>query len=484
MANNNIENSLSYKICYLIGALLGKSVRGFFILLWNGTGKAIKNNKYIAVIYAFLSVMIIIAYTVYQNVSIMFLILLITIIVLGIYESIREYPLKKRRMFFHKLFEEMKLQANDDTVPYYLYEREISEFATAITFASIIPLSEWLSKKELLETYMNVKIIDIKQDEENYRIIDVIVQLRNLPKTINWTDEFLNRKSNVLNIGIGYYGVVGMDLEKYPHAFVAGETGSGKSNILKCMIHQSLMKDYEVLLIDYKRGVSFSIFKDAVDIYYEDTTILEVLKDTVRETNKRLDLFRESGVDNINDYNRFTTHYLRRKVVFIDELAELLKNTDKEIAKLLNGSIETLTRLSRATGIHLVMGVQRPDSTIISGQIKNNVSYRVCGRFADKEPSGIVLNNTMACSLPPNIKGRVIVKDNDLQVVQSFCFSGNRNDYTRKVRSALQPVKPMLIETREMQEEILQLPKLNEPAPAQSSKRTSDFEFDFSDIPK
>lgn len=70
------------------------------------------------------------------------------------------------------------------------------------------------------------------------------------------------------------------------------------------------------------------------------------------------------------------------------------------------------------------MGIQRPDSTVISGQIKNNVSYRVCGRFVDNEPSRIMLGDSMASTLP-NIKGRFIVKDDGLQEVQSFYFSND-----------------------------------------------------------
>jgi len=108
--------------------------------------------------------------------------------------------------------------------------------------------------------------------------------------------------------------------------------------------------------------------------------------------------------------------------LFIDELAELLKIRDNVISNTLNDSIETLTRLSRAVGIHLIMGIQRPDSTIVSGQIKNNVSFRVCGRFVDSEPSRIMLGNDSARSLP-NIKGRFIVKDDNMYEVQAFYFS-------------------------------------------------------------
>ena len=61
----------------------------------------------------------------------------------------------------------------------------------------------------------------------------------------------------------------------------------------------------------------------------------------------------------------------------------------------LEGYISTIARQGRAFGIHLFLATQRPDSEVISGQIKNNITYKVCGR-ADEVLSMIVLDNTNA----------------------------------------------------------------------------------------
>ena len=50
-------------------------------------------------------------------------------------------------------------------------------------------------------------------------------------------------------------------------------------------------------------------------------------------------------------------------------------------------------KTARASGINLVLGAQRPDANVMNGQIKNNVTVRVCGRFADGPVSEIVLGN-------------------------------------------------------------------------------------------
>ena len=274
-----------------------------------------------------------------------------------------------------------------------------------------------------MEMYFNTKIIEIKQDTEDNREIHVIVQKENLPDYIEYNG-CVDERNDVLNIGIGLTGLVGMDLQHSPHAFIAGETGSGKSNLLKCMLYQAFKKDYDIVLIDFKRGVSFAHFGDMVMLIYEYEDARNVLEEMVEETKRRLDSFREMKVDNINDYNRYAVEPFKRKIIFIDELAELLKTRDKELSNSLYDSLETLTRLSRAVGIHLIMGIQRPDSTVVNGQIKNNVSFRVCGRFVDREPSRIMLGCDDASSLP-NIKGRFIVKGNDMQEVQCFYYDDN-----------------------------------------------------------
>ena len=269
-------------------------------------------------------------------------------------------------------------------------------------------------------------------------------------------------------------------MAQHPHAFIAGETGSGKSNILKCMIHQAIYKGYEVLLIDFKRGVSFAGFSDKVTVYYEYKDIIKVLRDLVVETTNRLDMFRAVKVDNLKDYNLSSTDSmpLNKKIVFIDELAELLKTKDKETANILSDSIETLTRLSRAVGIHLIMAIQRPDASIVCGQIKNNTPYRVCGRFADKEPSRIVLGSDIA-SILPNIKGRFIVKDNDMQEVQGFYYS--KGTYIASPKRTRKPKsEPLATSPKD---------KLPTPNPVteglkEAPKRASEFVFDFSKVKK
>lgn len=475
MKDSKIDNSTSYKIGFVLGNLIIKFVFLIGRILWNGVVIASGKNKWLLGLYISMATITAITQGVYGDCSIPLIITFGIAIISSIHLYIEEYPHKKRAKYFTGVFEEIKLYSFDKQTPYFLYEQTISEYAVLVAFHSFVPVSDWLIKKELLELYFNEKIIEIKQDENNNRTIQVIVQTNPLPNYMEWDNSYIDHTGNILNIGFGYYGMVGMDLEKYPHGFIAGETGSGKSNILKCLIHQALSKNYDVILIDFKRGVSFSNFSHAVTIYYDYVSAMQILKSMVQETNRRLDLFRETKVDNLIDYNRITNSYLERKIIFIDELAELLKTRDKEISAILYDSIETLTRLSRAVGIHLIMGIQRPDSTIVNGQIKNNVSYRICGRFVDKEPSRIMLGSDAASSLP-NVKGRFVVKDNDIQEIQSFYYR-EQEQYQYNTR-----------EVEEVTDTIIYGPayhfdvKVEEVESFEEKETPNEFHFDFSDI--
>lgn len=409
---------VGYKIGYGIGWCISKLLK----VLWHGIVTASKENKYLLITYVCLLIALYPSALIFNNISFLVIIILFISITFGIAEQFKEKPNEDRRKYFYAVFQEAQLLYKNESAPCYLYETEISEFVTLFAFNSLLPLSEWQRKKDILEKLLNVKIIAIKQDEKDVRITQLFVEMNPLPDFVEWNDSYM--ENDKLLVGQSHFGTVGIDLNMNGHALICGETGIGKSNILKCLIHQALVKNYDVILIDFKRAVSFSEFSDSVIVCYEYEDAERVLINSVNEAKKRLDLFRENKVEKLKEYNKVSPRKLKRKVIFIDELAELLKVNDKEIAKVLYHNLETLTRISFACGIHLIMGVQRPDSTVVNGQIKSNVAFRMCGHFVDKEPSLIVLGNDMATKLS-GIKGRFIVNVNGFQEVQCFYYNTN-----------------------------------------------------------
>lgn len=111
-------------------------------------------------------------------------------------------------------------------------------------------------------------------------------------------------------------------------------------------------------------------------------------------------------------------------MVVCDELAEVSDTTGadkptKEQITAIIGNLGTLARLGRAFGIHLLMSTQRPDASVLSGQVKNNADVRVCGR-ADLVLSQIIMDNGDAADLPKDIPGRFLCNFNGGTVFQGY----------------------------------------------------------------
>lgn len=95
-------------------------------------------------------------------------------------------------------------------------------------------------------------------------------------------------------------------------------------------------------------------------------------------------------------------------------------NERKKLLVQIENRLSTIARQGRAFGIHLILATQRPDATIIPGQIRNNMDFRVCGR-ADSVLSQIILDNTSAAEqIPKDARGRFITGDGT--VFQGYLF--------------------------------------------------------------
>lgn len=412
------------------------AIKYFFVISWHGIRTVFTNRKKIIVLVAgtgsllgldYLLIVLHISNGLLNGWWKTYLFVYIFLLNGGLWDRIKNYVMNVK---YEKLFESIHFVSTDNFFPRYI-ETTISENMKIITFYCNIPLSVWLKKQDLLESAFNDRFHEIKDRPNDNRMIDIYILTKELASMIPWNDSFISN-GDVLNIGEGYLGTVGMNLIRQPHAFIAGETGSGKSIILQCMIYQALVKNYEVKLIDFKRGVSFSCFSGLIDIVIELEQANILFAELIKEVNNRLDLFVAENVQDIKSYNqkmrKTSGKGLKRIMVVVDELAELVDcggGVDKEekaIIQAINKNLRTLARIARASGVHLLLGVQRPDSSIIDGQIKSNIPFRVCGRFADPQPSIIVLGDKRAVELP-NIPGRFIA---DGQEIQSYYFKAEQ----------------------------------------------------------
>ena len=257
-------------------------------------------------------------------------------------------------------------------------------------------------------------------------ILDAVSAGDDLPEVLKWKDSYLSPDSFVLVLGESYTGPVTVNLAHIPHILLGGSTGSGKSVLLKLLLMQALHKGAEVYIADFKGGVDFpKVWHEKCRMCFTEEDLRYTLDQLAAVLEYRKNAFKALGCPNIDAYNETTEQPLPRLIFACDEVAEMLDKTgaDNERKKLLaqiENKLSTIARQGRAFGIHLILATQRPDATIIPGQIRNNMDFRVCGR-ADSVLSQIILDNTSAAEqLPKDARGRFITGDGT--VFQGYLF--------------------------------------------------------------
>lgn len=311
----------------------------------------------------------------------------------------------------------------------YLIKRELLEHnVTALTYyCTGLPLKMWVDAQLTIETALNMLIASIHEGKDRRTITLYCVQPGHAFELIRWNDTYvLRHNDNLLIAGCGLTGDVIIDLDKTPHILIGGNTGSGKTVLLRCLLWQAIQQSDIVYIADFKGGVDFGrLWHRFAHIITNEKDLLELLNRLVDELEERKKLFIEADSSNIKDYFSKNQQYLNRIIFSCDEVAELLDKTgaDKERKELLSqieARLSTLARQGRAFGIHLVLATQRPDANILPGQIKNNLNVRICGR-ADATLSTIIIGDGRAAEqIPSDAQGRFIM-DNGT-VFQAYYF--------------------------------------------------------------
>jgi len=166
------------------------------------------------------------------------------------------------------------------------------------------------------------------------------------------------------------------DLAKRPHALISGETGAGKSSLLRAIITTLILSkkpdQIRLLLGDLKRS-EFGLFRNLphVDsVCVEKTDLARELNEIDRELDRRGRLLDDADVRHISELNKPLPYI----IVCIDEVA-LLKR-EKRIMTI----IERISSVGRSLGVLLILSMQRPDAKTLDGALKNNLTVRISGR--------------------------------------------------------------------------------------------------------
>lgn len=278
-----------------------------------------------------------------------------------------------------------------------------------------------------IEAALNMLVAEIRDGRDRRHITLVLAPPHSIDEAERWNDQLISGEDFVLKVGKSVLGYEEIDLNLIPHILIGGSTGSGKTVLLKNLLYQCYCKNARVYVADFKGGIDFGYTWE--QLVHVDTTIndlIETLDSLVSQLNERKVIFREKGYDKLSTFNKDHPGELRRIIFACDEIAELLDKAgldkaEKEQVILVEKALSTIARQGRAFGIHLILATQRPDATILSGQIRNNLDYRICGR-ADDVLSKIVLDKTDASERIPKYERGLFLTNSD-RLIRSFFFT-------------------------------------------------------------
>ncbi|MCC8181937.1 MAG: DNA translocase FtsK [Clostridiales bacterium] len=278
--------------------------------------------------------------------------------------------------------------------------------------------------------------------------------------------EFQNHKSNVafaVGKDISGRNVVG-NISKLPHMLIAGTTGSGKSvctnSIICSLLYKSSPDQVRLIMIDPKM-VELSVYNGIphllIPVVTDPKKAAGSLQWAVTEMLKRYRLFSERHVRDLESYNLQVSndpdageeeHPLPQIVIFIDELADLMLVSAKEVEE----SICRIAQMGRAAGMHLIIATQRPSTDVITGLMKANIPSRIALSVASGLESRIILDTTGAEKLvgngdmlfspvgsgkPQRVQGCFISEEEISQIVE-FIKERCGSDYDEKVTEEIE----------------------------------------------
>ena len=286
---------------------------------------------------------------------------------------------------------------------------------------------------------------------------NVMVRMSELTKSEKFKDK---SKQLLFTLGKDLMGEpVYCELNKMPHLLVAGATGSGKSVCMNTIIISYLLrsdpKDLKIVLIDPKK-VEFTPYHDIPHLLWPVITDSDMasmmLKKAVVIMEERYDAFADAGVRDIKSFNDLVIKHnasvgdgeskmkkMPYIVIIIDELADLMMTAKKEV----EASIQRLTQLSRACGIHMIVATQRPSTDVITGLIKSNIPSRISFAVSSSIDSRTILDQTGAekllghgdmLYLPQGESGPIrvqgcFVTDDEIKRITDYCKKQVGPDY-------------------------------------------------------
>ena len=197
------------------------------------------------------------------------------------------------------------------------------------------------------------------------------------------------------------------------HGFIAGQSGSGKTNLLHNIITSIATyyspDDIRLYLLDYKWGVEFQVYENHPNVEYlllDNENIesgINLLKELRKEFVKRSKEFLAVGktINNIDEYNKKAAKKMPHILVIIDEVQQLFSSFS--LSREVNPLLQEVAKQGRAFGIHLLFSSQSYAQCQISSDTLSQMPLRIAFTLSSFSECMAILgtDNSAPMTLPP-----------------------------------------------------------------------------------
>jgi len=298
-----------------------------------------------------------------------------------------------------------------------------------------------------LATRLRQPIREIRKPSASFPVLEVVLKRSDIPSVVRFDELPLpSLGKGEFFVGQSDDGLEKLSLTKMVHMLIAGQTGGGKTKFLKQFLATILVKNphAHISLIDMKGGIDFHQFEGLsnFEIVSKFPDAMSTLEDVVRLYEARRDFLNAKKKENWADLTPkellkeegFKGRPIGPVLFVVDELAEMSEEaTENTAAKEFQRNLSKLCRLSRVTGIHVVLGTQRPDKKILGMQSKDNLQTRICFSVPSVTASTLVIGDMSASTLGSH-PGRAIYQLGTSKVIQAPLIE---NDQITKMVSQL-----------------------------------------------
>jgi S-DNA-T family DNA segregation ATPase FtsK/SpoIIIE len=185
------------------------------------------------------------------------------------------------------------------------------------------------------------------------------------------------------------------DFREIGHFLSSGCTGSGHASFDEGAFVTNLIQNYsptelKFVMIDSKQ-VQLLPYEETphllMPVAYSPEKAKEAVQHLLDEVESRFELLSKARVKNIEEYNLHSAQRLPFIILLIPEIADLMM-IDREFY---SHAFLQFAMKSRAVGIHIYLGTQRPSEDVLPGELVAMITGKLIFKTASKKDSDYLL---------------------------------------------------------------------------------------------